>query len=185
MREGERIWGALKAPRETANQNQLINLHTRLKYRGPKVARLDPKQESQKARLYCVRWGFMSSAASGQSKMCLFFSFQATARQVHCLFVFQSPSLRHLHHSLYFMHINLDNSTKYNLRESWEGLRFGDFTQLDQYYTVCRFHCFSRSLRWECSHLPLSECETGGKDSVAEAEEEESTCWPSSKGDKK
>ena len=46
---------SLKAPRETANENQLINLHTRLKYRGPKVARLDPEQESQKAILYCVK----------------------------------------------------------------------------------------------------------------------------------
>ena len=46
---------SLKAPGEPANESQLTHLNTRLKYRGPQIARLDPEQESQKDILYCVR----------------------------------------------------------------------------------------------------------------------------------
>lgn len=60
---------SFKAPEEPANESQLTQLKTRLKYRGPNVSRLDPDQKTQKEVLNCVRWGFMSSAADSQSKM--------------------------------------------------------------------------------------------------------------------
>lgn len=83
------------------------------------------------------------------------------------------------------MHINLDNSTKYNLVGKAEKAWGLEISQLDHWVT--RPGSFPLLLKVTAGNAPSAseECETGGKDSVAEAEEEESTCWPSSKGDKK
>lgn len=55
--------------RETANERQLTHLSTRLKYRGPNTARLDPDQETQRDIVHCATGGFRSSATSSQSQM--------------------------------------------------------------------------------------------------------------------